>query len=266
MKKLLLLSIILMASLSSFAANYFTMGENDTLRISPNCIGDVVTIPVRLHLDGRIDSWSLTLTYPNALHPGLVLRGAAMSIPYIKSDGTDDIYQAVITDANIFTTLSSIITDFGYWDYNNDGIYEPYGTIKWEAGDQDPLFKITCSVDYDCTGDSITLDGTLSSTYDWRGGTTNGCCYKKIYIYFGYQRGDVNGNGVVDINDVTLLIECVMGQPTQLDSYQLAAADVNGDGLININDVTALIAIVNGTNGIEDPLSPQGGGVDDLEE
>ena len=109
-----------------------------------------------------------------------------MSIPYIKSDGTDDIYQAVITNTIYFTTLSSIITDFGYWDYNNDGIYEPYGTIKWEAGDQDPLFKITCSVDYDCTGDSITLDGTLSSTYDWRGGTTGGNCYKKIYIYFGY--------------------------------------------------------------------------------
>lgn len=157
MKKLLLLSIILMASLSSLAANYFTIGENDTLRISPNCIGDVVTIPVRLHLDGRIDSWSLTLTYPNALDPGLVLKGAAMSIPYIKSDGTDDIYQAVITDANTFTTLSSIITDFGYWDYNNDGI-------------------------------------------------------------------------------------------------------------VDINDVTALIAIVNGTNGIEDPSSPQGDGGDDLEE
>lgn len=80
-----------------------------------------------------------------------------MSIPYIKSDGTDDIYQAVITDANTFTTLSSIITDFGYWDYNNDGI-------------------------------------------------------------------------------------------------------------VDINDVTALIAIVNGTNGIEDPSSPQGDGGDDLEE
>ena len=257
-----------MTSLSSFADSYFTIGVNDTLRINPNTISSTTPTPVYAYLDGRIDSWTLDITYPDGLEPIYIDGGntTAMYIPYIKSDGTDDIYQAVITDANNFTTLSSIITDFGYWDYNNDGIYEPYGTIKWEAGDHDPMFRIFCYSHYDCTGDTITITGSVSSTYDWRAGTTEGSFNKKIYIYFGYMRGDLNGNEVVDILDVTLLIGYVRGQSTQLDSYQLAAADVNGDGLIDINDITDLIAMVNGTNGIEDPLSPQGGGDDDLEE
>ena len=53
--------------------------------------------------------------------------------------------------------------------------------------------------------------------------------------------GDVNSDGMVDINDVTQLISRVLGQNMTIDS---AAADVNDDGLIDINDVTALINYV----------------------
>ena len=57
-------------------------------------------------------------------------------------------------------------------------------------------------------------------------------------------RGDVDGNGVVDINDVTLLIDVVLGKDVE---YNATAADCNsasGDGTVDINDVTALIARV----------------------
>ena len=56
-------------------------------------------------------------------------------------------------------------------------------------------------------------------------------------------RGDVNSDGMVDINDVTQLISRVLGQNVTIDS---AAADVNDDGLIDINDVTMLINYVLG--------------------
>ena len=56
------------------------------------------------------------------------------------------------------------------------------------------------------------------------------------------QRGDVNGNGDIDISDVTALINYVLtGNATGLD---LAAANVNGDSGIDISDVTALIGFV----------------------
>lgn len=52
--------------------------------------------------------------------------------------------------------------------------------------------------------------------------------------------GDVNTDGHIDINDVTVLISHLLGHV--VDGIDLTAADVNHDGAISINDVTALIA------------------------
>ena len=54
--------------------------------------------------------------------------------------------------------------------------------------------------------------------------------------------GDVNGDGNVNIADVTALISMVLSGNTSSDLYP--DADCNGDGNINIADVTALIAYV----------------------
>ena len=57
-------------------------------------------------------------------------------------------------------------------------------------------------------------------------------------------RGDVDGNGFVDINDVTFLIDVVLGKDVE---HNATAADCNtatGDGTVDINDVTVLIARV----------------------
>ena len=51
--------------------------------------------------------------------------------------------------------------------------------------------------------------------------------------------GDVNGDGEVNIADVTTLIDYLLGG--ELDSFDEIAADVDGDTQINIADVTALI-------------------------
>ena len=55
------------------------------------------------------------------------------------------------------------------------------------------------------------------------------------------MRGDVNGDHLIDINDVTLLIDVVLGKNVE---YNAVGADCNiegGDGIIDINDVTVLI-------------------------
>lgn len=51
--------------------------------------------------------------------------------------------------------------------------------------------------------------------------------------------GDVNMDGRVDINDVTKLINILLG--SVLNDYDPSAADYNGNGIIDISDVTALI-------------------------
>ena len=54
--------------------------------------------------------------------------------------------------------------------------------------------------------------------------------------------GDVNGDGEVNIVDVTALIDYLLGQPGSNFNYDIA--DVNHDGEINIVDVTAIIDIL----------------------
>jgi len=52
-------------------------------------------------------------------------------------------------------------------------------------------------------------------------------------------RGDLDGDGVLAINDVTLLIDLILnGSPSLAEN---PAADVDGNGSIDITDVTALI-------------------------
>lgn len=53
-------------------------------------------------------------------------------------------------------------------------------------------------------------------------------------------KGDVNGDGKVNVSDVTTLINMILGV-TPMDE---ARADVNGDGKVNVSDVTALINII----------------------
>ena len=52
--------------------------------------------------------------------------------------------------------------------------------------------------------------------------------------------GDVNGDGKVNVSDVSALINMIMG----LTAMDQSAADVNGDGKVNVSDVSALINII----------------------
>ncbi|MCQ2257519.1 MAG: dockerin type I repeat-containing protein [Bacteroidaceae bacterium] len=56
------------------------------------------------------------------------------------------------------------------------------------------------------------------------------------------KKGDVNGDGNVNINDVTTLVNIILGKSTDSTGF----ADVNGDKDININDITTLVNIILG--------------------
>ncbi|MBQ2490595.1 MAG: dockerin type I repeat-containing protein, partial [Muribaculaceae bacterium] len=52
--------------------------------------------------------------------------------------------------------------------------------------------------------------------------------------------GDVNGDGKVNVSDVTVLINMILG----IVPMNQSVADVNGDGKVNVSDVTALINMI----------------------
>ena len=55
-------------------------------------------------------------------------------------------------------------------------------------------------------------------------------------------KGDVNGDGNVDISDVVALVNIILNS----SSDHQAEADVNSDGSIDISDVVALVNIILG--------------------
>ena len=52
--------------------------------------------------------------------------------------------------------------------------------------------------------------------------------------------GDVNGDGSVNVSDVTALINMILG----VIPKNIASGDINGDGNVNVSDVTALVNLI----------------------
>lgn len=56
-----------------------------------------------------------------------------------------------------------------------------------------------------------------------------------ISFTYHFATGDLDGNGVIDVNDVTALVNVILGSGTATNT------DINGDGVTNVEDVAALI-------------------------
>ncbi|SEK52245.1 glycosyl hydrolase family 28-related protein [Ruminococcus albus] len=61
-----------------------------------------------------------------------------------------------------------------------------------------------------------------------------------------YKRGDVNGNGRVDISDVTIIASYIKQKRNFPDPGTRRRADVNNDGLVNTKDLLLVAAAVKG--------------------
>ena len=82
----------------------------------------------------------------------------------------------------------------------------------------------------------LALLNVLQYTYDdWQ------AMYVGLYPNQETLIGDLDGNGVVDVADVTALIGIVLNGSSH---YDLSLVDVNNDGHVDVADVTALISIV----------------------
>ena len=68
----------------------------------------------------------------------------------------------------------------------------------------------------------------------------------RVKLWDGEQLGDVNGDGFVNINDVSALIDILLGNDgSQVNSPY---ADVSEDGMVTIADISILINILLGIN------------------
>ena len=106
-------------------------------------------------------------------------------------------------------------------------------------------------------GSTAQLSSSINETFSFAD-LTAGNYFVKFYYYdyneekmalqtatyevLGTIKGDVNGDGKVNVSDVTALINMILG----ITTTDQARADVNGDGKVNVSDVTALINLILG--------------------
>ena len=102
----------------------------------------------------------------------------------------------------------------------------------------------------DITGTNYTVENlTENATYEYKvkaiGDNVQTGWSNIIEVALANQQwlqGDVNGDGKVNVSDVSALINMILG----ITPTDKTRADVNGDGRVNVSDVTALINIILG--------------------
>ena len=141
-------------------------------------------------------------------------------------------------DLTSFNTSYLLVTDWMFYYCRN--LRTIYVGDNWDTGSLDSsegMFK-----------DCVSLVGGMGTTYNESnpkdatyahidGGPSNPGYFT---AQNASQRGDINGDGLVNVADVTALIQIVLNS-TPVD---LSVADLSGDGQVNVADVTTLIQLV----------------------
>ena len=76
---------------------------------------------------------------------------------------------------------------------------------------------------------NLLVDTTIVKTY-------------KVIIF-----GDVNGDAVIDLNDITAILPIASGTATSSDASITFASDLNGDGAVDLSDLSILLPVASGS-------------------
>ena len=55
-------------------------------------------------------------------------------------------------------------------------------------------------------------------------------------------RGDVNGDGVVNVADINVIVNIILGG--HVSPEIMKRADVNNDGVVNVSDINIVISLI----------------------
>jgi len=162
--------------------------------------------------------------------PRSIVAGENVAINHIQPTGSDTNY----TTSGITAYSGGGIKYDGNFYYGKDDVVsltlshedqEGYAFLGYEAKDSHQN-----AVTFTTAGDNYTLtmpDSDVTITVTWK---------------LAVVKGDVNGDGTVDISDVVALVNIILNGSSD---YQ-AEADVNNDEGIDISDVVALVNIILG--------------------
>ena len=67
----------------------------------------------------------------------------------------------------------------------------------------------------------------------------------EVTVLAASSTGDVDGSGMVDVDDVNAMINLILLYDQYKDKYP-GSADLDGNGMVDVDDVNALINIILG--------------------
>lgn len=88
------------------------------------------------------------------------------------------------------------------------------------------------------------VNATADGSYTYAVGMNGTLKRLTAYVPLSYLRGDLNHDGLVNIADVVILTNLILGKEVAL--LNIAEADLNGDGEVNVTDITVLTNIILG--------------------
>ena len=179
MKKFILSVMVLLMASTAMAESYCYINDFDVFE---NQIGTNIKVPVKAHFNGRVSGFQLSVTCPEGLRPRRAGARSDMTVSYLDAFGNQESTTASFDMRSDFSLMLGILWEQGYDDSNNDGEYEPYGVVKWEAGEYDEMILLSMHVEEGFTGGDIIVETEVASGYDARGGTVDELaeCYEPI--------------------------------------------------------------------------------------
>lgn len=128
--------------------------------------------------------------------------------------------------------------------------YSYFKMIKRLAGEQDQVIGAVSNGDFLVTNEYLNtpLDITADNGQAYKipaGDFTLTADLETMKLTIGGSLavlGDLNGDNKVDVSDVNICINIILGKAT--DDNQRAQADLNGDNKVDVSDVNALINII----------------------
>jgi hypothetical protein len=250
MKKILVIAALIVASVATaLASNSFKLDNSDTLRIHPSRLSGYWQTVVTMTNDAYVDNWLVAIQFPDGIAPKLVAGATPLSgmvVPYIGPDGKEYTCECPLNVSAEYATVTSRTSGYGYWDYNADGVFEPYGSVKWLPTTHE-MWRFNLYIDTKFREGDIIFDGTLDASQDSRGPIlSNVKTYNRIHLWVGYRPGDVTGDNLLTVGDASLIIAYLLLDEDERETYwsnefSAAAADYDRDGYVTMGDVGKII-------------------------
>ncbi len=234
---------------------------NDTYRnvVEFDVASDNTTIEIGI--TGTFDkmrSWCITggfeLTDLNAKddRKGLLAALERFENDYNLADGTD--YGRLSMSAEAWTSLIKKVNTACLALDDNTRAGE-YSDLRDDLNAQMDATDASIALfnEYEAVVDQVkTLVGASASLPVYPSDTDNDVSLRaaidRLKKYAENYKGDVNGDGVVDVADIASIIDIMAGNGQSSMGSGQQSADVNGDGTVDVADIAMVISIMAGSH------------------